>query len=91
MPNIQDKVCSIETDAEGRPGPARYVTVAHAKMRGGGPVMWINAKYRCNCNANPSSLNDPCCTNAPEGYQCVPDADTFEEDLDVSTDNQLEF
>ena len=81
MPNIQDKICTLETDAEGRAGPAIYQTIAHTKMKGGGPVMWVNNKYRCGCNAN--KQNDWCCANAPEGKQCVPDADTFEEDENV--------
>ena len=81
MGNIQDKICTVETDAEGRYGPARYQTVAHAKMRGGGPVMWINGKYRCDCGAN--KQHTWCCQNAPEGKQCYPDADTYEEDPNV--------
>ena len=83
MGNIQDKTCTVDTDAEGRFGPARYVTLAKVKMRGGGPVSWINAKYRCDCTQVTNSYKAHCCQNVPEGHQCIPDADTFEEDPNV--------
>ena len=53
------------------------------QTEGGGPVMWVNWKYRCPDCTKKDYKDTACCTEAPEGYTCRPDADTFEEDNDV--------
>ena len=89
MPNFEDNDCTAETDAEGRVGPAILRAFTERQTEGGGPSMWVNFKYRCPNCASDLYSETSCCTQIPEGYQCKPDADTYEDDPDVNINSYL--
>ena len=83
QPNMEDRACTAGMDAEGRVGPAILKAFTERQTEGGGPTMWVNLKYRCPLCESGLFVNTGCCTERPEGFQCKPDADTYEDDPNV--------
>ena len=74
--------CTIQTDAEGREGAARWVTNVRKQTENGGPAFWIHETYRCfpSCHQTWKTKDHHCCKGLAEGQYCRPDSDLMEDD-----------